>query len=100
MLDRRCNAGKISMSACKRRLEAVAEDVDDEGEEREPLGRAGSELMSRDLSFKPLFLISNWTERTYLSKRLSISKILPSRIGSGRFTITVVDDGNVSQISV
>lgn len=61
---------------------------------------AGSELISGDLSFKPLFMISSWTERSTLAKRLCVAIILPSGVGSGDFTINVVDCGQYLQLSV
>lgn len=98
-LDRRCSAGETN-PARKRRFAAVS---DGEMEESDADGLeegAGAELTSGDLSFKPLFMISNWTERSTLAKRLSVAIILPSGIGTGDFSINVVDGGQYLQLAV
>ena len=83
---------------CRQNIDVEAHE--DESEEWEPFGEGGSVVTPGNLSFKPLFTISNWTERTTLPKRLSVAIILPADISSEDFIIIVVDCGSLLQLSV
>lgn len=98
-LDRRCSAGDTYGSGRKRR-HLASTDVDEDDSDSGLEDGAGAELVSGDLVFKPLFIISKWVERTTLVKRLTVAVILPSGIGSGDFTISVVDGGQYLRLAV
>ena len=99
-LDRRFSATEVPGSACKRRASAVFVDDDEESEEHDLENGAGAELTAGELAFKPFFMISSWDERSTLTKRLCVAIILPSGVGSGDFTITVVDGAHFLQLAV
>ncbi|KAI0565751.1 hypothetical protein FGB62_15g04 [Gracilaria domingensis] len=50
--------------------------------------------------FKPLFLLSVWTDTKSLRKKLNVAVTLPSGIGKSSFGVYVVDGGEYLEISV
>ena len=99
-LDRRCSATEVPGSACKRRASAHFVDDGEDSEEDDLENVAGAELAAGELASKPLFMISSRNERSTLTKRLCVAIILASGVGSGDFTITVVDEGHFLQLAV
>ena len=51
---------------------------------------AEAELPARELSYKPLFMVSSWIQRSRLTKRLCVAIMFLYGAGSGDFTSTVV----------
>ena len=95
-----CSASELTSSARKRRFSTMSGgEIEDSDSEDLETG-AGSELISGELTFKPLYMISRWAEQFTLTKRLCVAIILPSGVGSGNFTITVVDGGQFLQLAV
>lgn len=48
----------------------------------------GADLLSGNISFPPLYMVSNRTEIESLTKRLSVSIILPSGVSARNFSST------------
>lgn len=51
-------------------------------------------------TFHPLHLLSVWQEPGTTAKRLAVAILLPSGVGAGDFTVRVIEDGDVLEISV
>lgn len=51
-------------------------------------------------TFHPLHLISIWQEPSTTAKRITVSIILPSGVNAGDFTIRIIEDGDVLELTV
>ncbi len=61
---------------------------------------AGVELVSGDLVFKKLYLLSSWKEPVKWTKKVSAAILLPSSVGPGDFSIRVGDGNEVLELTV
>lgn len=74
-------------------------DLDDPGNADVEDG-VGTELVLGERSFRPLYLISEWNEPATMTRRISVAILLPSGVGSGDFTLRVVDGGEFLELTV
>lgn len=96
-LNRRCNVSDANLSTKRRKSQEPISAVDDmeDGE-----GADGAELMLGDLDFKPLYVLSVWTEPRTTTKCITLAIVLPSGVGSGKFSCRVVDGGEYVELTV
>ena len=61
-------------------------------------GHAGEELVSHNLTFKPLYIMRPWKHRTTKDPRVSVALLLPTAIGenAGDIWVTIEDDEYLS----
>ena len=52
-----------------------------------------SESLSGHRLFRPLYLLSEWSEPGTTTKRITVAIVLPSGIETGNFSIRIVEDG-------
>ena len=85
-------------SAQKRRAASLFEEPKEKREEEAAEVGSGAALLSGELSFNPLYMISSWKERRTMNTRLCVAIILPYRVGASNFTISVVGGGGFLQL--
>ncbi len=82
-LDRKCTPAPGTNAPNIRKEKNEDAEVFDSG--------TGVELVSGDLVFKTLYLLSSWKELVTMTRRVSAAILLPSGVGPGDFSIRVGD---------
>ena len=62
----------------------------------EAAGSSTTELSS----FNPIYLLSQWTEPSTTTRRLSVASLLPSGVSPGKFRVRVMPGGRVLELVV
>ncbi|KAI0557039.1 hypothetical protein FGB62_176g05 [Gracilaria domingensis] len=75
---------------------------DDDISEEKPLlrPREGVEILLAPNEFKPLYLLSVWTDPKTTQQKISCAIILPSGVGKGEFGLHVVNGGDILEVRV